>query len=76
MDNERDGLKDDSLEAKIKLENTFAMVREDDGELQGINNPLSDFNGLNLGNFEQSELRHKADDEGIFEQTILRDGGQ
>ena len=52
MDNERDGLKDDDHEAKIKLENTFAMVREDDCELQGINNPLSDFNGLNLGDFE------------------------
>jgi len=52
MDNERDGLKDDDHEAKIKLENTFAMVRENDGELQGINNPLSDFNGFNLGDFE------------------------
>lgn len=52
MDIERDGLKDDELEAKIKLENTFAIVREEDGELQGINNPLSDFNGLNLAEFE------------------------
>lgn len=75
MDNARDGLNDND-EVKVKLENTFAIVREGDGELQGMNNPLSDFNGLNLGEFEQSELRHKADDEGIFEQTILRDGGQ
>ena len=74
-----DDLKDEDIEGKIKLENTFAMVRDDhDGELQGNNNPLSDFNNLNLGNdhVELSEMRQRPDNEGVFEQSILRDGGQ
>jgi hypothetical protein len=65
-----DEVKDEPV---IKLENTFAMVRADD-ELQGINNVNEGLIGSHLQNFEfGSELRHRPDDAGVFEKTIVRE---
>ena len=48
-----------------------------DEELHGLNQFQDNFQALDLdaGNFEfGSEIRQRADDAGVFEQTILREG--
>jgi hypothetical protein len=71
----------EQIDTRVKLENTFAAVRENqaDEELQGLNNFEAGFDALNLGANQPlfefgSEIRQRPDDEGVFERTILRDG--